>query len=68
MTNKGLNHFDDCAAKCVYLCLQEEECTYSKIYTPGTIANSKTDRTPTKTNPKNGAVFEVIILVELGIL
>ena len=52
VTNKGLNLFDDCAAKCVYLCLQEEECTYSKIYTPGTIANSKTDRTPTKKNHK----------------
>ena len=53
MTDKGLNLFDDCAAECVYLCPQEEECTsfswgHSKIYTPGTIANSQTDRALTE--------------------
>ena len=41
---------------------------HTKMYTPGTIANSQTDdRTSTKIN-KNGAVAKVIILVELGIL
>ena len=50
----------------------EEECTSSswghiKIYTPGTIKNSQTDRAPTEIN-KNGAVVKVRILVGLGIL
>ena len=40
---------------------------HSKIYTPGTIANSQTDRAPTEIN-KKGAVAKVKILVELGIL
>ena len=57
---------------CIYRCPQEEECTftsrgYSKIYTPGTIANLQTDRALTKRN-KNGAVVGLRILVELGIL
>ena len=55
----------------IYACPQEEECTssraYSKIYTPGTIANLQTDRALTKIN-KNGAVDRLRILVELGIL
>ena len=56
----------------IYLCPQEEECNssswrHSKIYTPGTIADSQTDRAPTEIN-KNGAVVKVRILVELGIL
>ena len=56
----------------IYRCPQEEECTsssrgYSKIYTPGTIANLQTDRALTKIN-KNGAVVRLRILVELGIL
>ena len=43
--------------------LKEEECTFSswghsKMYTPGTIANSQTDRVPIKIN-KNGAVAKV---------
>ena len=47
----------------IYLCPQEEECTsssrgHSKIYTPGTIANSQTDRAPTEIN-EIGAVFKV---------
>ena len=72
MTDKGLNLFDDCAAECVYLCPQEEDCTssswgYSKIYTSGTLANSQTGRAPTKIN-KNVTIVKVRILVELRIL
>ena len=67
---KGLNLFDDCAAECVYMCPQEEECTssswgHSKIYTLGPMENSQTDRAPTKID-KNGA--KVKVLLELGIL
>ena len=41
MADKGLNLFDECAAECVNLCIQEEECISSswrdgKMYTPGT--------------------------------
>ena len=44
----------------VKLNVWEEECTfsswgYSKMYTPGTIANSQTQRVPTKIN-RNGVV------------
>ena len=44
----------------VQLNVLEEECTFSswghnKMYTPGTIANSQTERVPTKIN-KNGVV------------
>ena len=72
VTDKGLNLFEDCTPECVYLCPHEEECTsfswgHSKMYTPGTIANSQTDRTPAKMN-KNGDAAKVTILVELGIL
>ena len=72
MTDKGLNLFDDCATECVYLCPQEEDCTSSsrgcsKIYTSGTLANSQTDRAPTKIN-KNVAIVKVRILVEIRIL
>ena len=47
----------------VQLNVSEEECIFSscgtsKIYTPGTIANSQTQRVPTKIN-KNGAVAKV---------
>ena len=34
------------------------------MYTPGTIANSQTDRTPNKSN-NNGVVAKVRVLVEL---
>ena len=49
-TGRGLNLFDDCAAECVYLCPQEEECTssswgQSKIYTLGTMANPQAEGT-----------------------
>ena len=72
VTDKGLSFFDDSAAECVYLCPQEEECTssswgYSKIYTPGTIADLQADRALTKINKKR-AVVGLRILVELGIL
>ena len=45
MTDKGLNLFDEYAARCVHLSPQEEECTSSswgdsKIYTSSSIANS----------------------------
>ena len=47
----------------VQLNVLEEECTFSswghnKMYTPGTIANSQTERVPTKIN-KNGDVVKV---------
>ena len=46
ITDKGFNLFDQCAARCVYLFPQQEECTSSpledsKIYTFSSIANSK---------------------------
>ena len=71
-TCKGLNLFDDCAAECVYMCPQEEECTsyswgHSKIYTLGTMENSQTDRAPTEID-KDGSVVKVRILLKLGIL
>ena len=71
-TGKGLNLFDDCAAECVYLCPQEEECTssswgHSKVYTLGTMENSKTDRAPTEID-KLGAAVKERILLELRIL
>ena len=45
VADKSLKLFDECATECVYLCSQEEEytsssCGNSKMYTPGTIANS----------------------------
>ena len=49
MADKGLNLTDECAAEFVNLCPQEDECTISswgdsKMYNPGTITNSQTDR------------------------
>ena len=46
MTDKGYNHFDECAARGVNLFLQEEGCTSSswdgsKIYTSGSTAKSQ---------------------------
>ena len=45
MTDKVFNLFDECAARCVHLFAQEEECSYSswrdsKMYTSGSTANS----------------------------
>ena len=55
MSDKGLNLFDECAAECVHLLPQEEQCLfnskmYNKMDTPGTIANSQ--RMLTKINKK----------------
>ena len=46
MTDKGFNLFYECAARCVHLFPQEEECTSyfrgdSKMYTSSSIANSQ---------------------------
>ena len=67
VAEKGLNLFDECAAEYVHLYPQEEEWTSSswgdsKMYTPGTVANSQTDRQkmPMKIN-KNGAVAVLIL-------
>ena len=52
----------------VYICALRKESVpllpRGKMYTPGTIANRQTDRTPIRIN-KNGAVVKVRILVEL---
>ena len=53
IADKSFNLFDECAAKCVYLCPQEDECTSSswgdsKMHSPSTIANSQ--RMPNKIN------------------
>ena len=65
MTDKGLNVFDNYAAECtyIYICPQEEQRTssfwgYSKIYTPGTIANLQIDRALTKIS-KNGTAVRL---------
>ena len=64
IAEKSLNLFDDCAARCVYLFLQEEERTSSsygdsKMYTTGTIGNSQV--IPTEIN-KNGAILKERVL------
>ena len=64
MDDKGLNIFDECAAECVHLCLQEEERSSSswgnsKMRTHGTIAKFTED------SNKNGAIAKVRILVVL---
>ena len=46
MIEKEINPFDECAARCVHLFPQEEECTSStlgdsKLYTSGSRANSE---------------------------
>ena len=66
MTEKGFNLFDECAARCVHLFPQEEECTSSswgdsKMYTSGSIANSQ--RILTEIN-ESGATAKIKILVE----
>ena len=70
MVEKGVNLFDECVPECVHLCPQVEQCISSscggsKMYMPGTIANSQ--RLPTKIN-KNGAFAKVRILVKQAIL
>ena len=46
MSDKGFNLFHECAARCVHLLPQEEECTSSsrgdsKMYTSGSMENSQ---------------------------
>ena len=46
MNDKGFNLLDECAARCVHMFPQEEECTSSswedsKIYTFNSMANSQ---------------------------
>ena len=60
------NLFDECAARCVHLSLQEEECTSSswgdsKMYTSASIANSQ--RMLTEIN-ENGTIAKISIWVE----
>ena len=61
IVDSGLNIFPDCAARCVYLSPEEEECTYScwgegKMNLSGSIANSR--RMLNEIN-KNGAIVSV---------
>ena len=70
MVEKCVNLFDEFVSECVHLYPQVEECISSswgdsKMYTPGTIANSQ--RIPTKIN-KNGAIAKVRILLKQVIL
>ena len=63
MTDKAFNYFDECAARCVHLFPQEEECTSSswgdsKMNTSSSIANSQ--RMQTEIN-KSGTIAEVRI-------
>ena len=60
------NLFGECAARCVHLSLQEEECTSSswgdsKMYTSASIANSQ--RMLTEMN-ENGTIAKISIWVE----
>ena len=70
MADKGLKIFDECAATCMHLCPQKEECIssswgQSKTYTPSTVTNLQ--RIPTKII-ENGAIVKVIIFLEQVIL
>ena len=61
-----LNIFDEYAARCVHLSIQEEECTSSswgdsKIYTSGGIANSQIMLTEMK---ESGTIAKISIRVE----
>ena len=66
MTHKGFNIFDECAARCVHLFPQEEECTSSswedsKMYTSDSIANSQRMLTKIK---ESGIITKQRIWVE----
>ena len=66
MTDKGFNLFDECAARCVHLFPQEEECTSpswgdNKMYTSSCIANSQ--RILTEING-SGVITKIRIWVE----
>ena len=67
MTDKGFNLFDECAARCVHLFPQEEECEEectssswgdSEMYTSSSIANSQ--RMQTEIN-KSGIIAKITI-------
>ena len=63
MTDKAFNYFDECAARCVHLFPQEEECTSSswgesKVYTSSSIANSQ--RIETERN-ESGTIAKIKI-------
>ena len=65
MTDKGFNLFDECAARCVHLFPQEEECTSSswgdsKMYTSRSIAIYKLLWVELITN--GGVIFIAILL------
>ena len=66
MTDKRVNLFDECIARCVHLFPEEEECTSSsrgerKIYTSGSIENSQ--RMLTEIN-ESGVITKISISVE----
>ena len=66
MTDKVFKLFDECAARCVHLFPQEEECTSSswgdsKMYTSSSIANSQ--RMQTEIN-KSGTIAKKRIWVD----
>lgn len=57
MTDKGLNHFYECAARCVHLFIPEEECAFSfwgesQMNSNGAIANSEMTATAINNNGK----------------
>ena len=61
ITEKGFNLFDECAARCVHLLLQEEEyisssCGNSKMYTSSRIAKSQRMQTEIK---KSGTIAKI---------
>ena len=63
MTEKGFNLFHECAARCVHLLPQEEECTSSAMLccTFSSIANSQ--RIQTEVNESN-TIGKIRIYVE----
>ena len=66
MTDKRVNLFDECIARCVHLFPEEEECTSSsrgesKMYTSGSIENSQ--RMLTEIN-ESGVITKISISVE----
>ena len=66
ITDEGFNLFDECAARCVHLFPQEEECTSSswgnsKMYTSSSMANSQ--RMLTEIN-KSDVITQIRIWVE----
>ena len=69
MTDKGFKFFDECAARCVHLSPEEEECISfpwgdSKMYKPGSISNSQ--RMLIEIN-ESGVIAKIRISVEIDI-